>query len=64
MTTRETDMGQLPGEIVIPLTISDHNSEEDQVDRGLAEELRSRIEDLLREEEFQGIAPFGVDLEL
>lgn len=57
-------MGNLRGKIVVPIIVSDHNSEQDQIDRNLVEELENRINDLLQEEKFQDVAPFGVDVEL
>lgn len=57
-------MGRASGQIVIYLTLSDHNSEQDRIDRDLAEELRSRIDSILQDEKFQNITPLGVELEL
>lgn len=57
-------MGSISAKIVILLQVSDHNSEQDRIDRELVQELRNRIADLLQEEKFQDIAPAGVDIEL
>lgn len=57
-------MGRRTGMIVVPVSVSDHNGDRDRNDRALAEELRDRIKDILREEKFQDVAPLGVDLEI